>query len=698
MRAPGRSIWDVVDERLDPSRVRPRVGPWVDTAYFDARGGRDYVIAANGRDLTYYRLEPDEAALLPLMDGTRTVGEVCVERLQRTGNLDVATVTNLVRLLHAGGFLTDRYVDVPAALARATRARSPIARLGRFARSPTIEWKGAEAMTRWLHTHGLRHMFSRIAMIAGLVVAGGGVAAFLSARGHTRTLDSKAVGSAFVILLALNLLLVFVHELGHAAYLIHRGRRVRGAGFRLYFGSPSFFIDSSDVLMLKRGHRIAQSLAGPYFEAIVTGAAAIALWAWPRGALAAVLYSFVTLNYFVLFLNLVPFLELDGYWALSDALRLPDLRPRSIAFLRRDMWRKLGRRERLTRPEIGILVYGTLGTIFTVFALLSSAVFWRDTFGPIITRMTHGGLFGIVLLIVLATFVAGPLFSGIVSVLVGRVRVLRAVGNRIRFRAQRGWRTEAARLLDESPLFDDLPVDVLDDLAARVRLVGVSEQTTIVNQGDHADAMYVVRAGTVEVVERHPGARGEHSIAKLGPGDAFGELGVATGARRNASVRAITRAELFAVDKGTFDRLLADRIHVRALEPTVHELGELQALPPFAHLTLPQLSALRARGAWLRVAPGESLIRQGEPGDAFYAIGSGRVDIFADDTYLRTLGPGDYFGEIALLNDGPRTATVRATTPARIFRLDRHAFAELVADALGRTQHAATAPIVFARA
>ena len=69
--------------------------------------------------------------------------------------------------------------------------------------------------------------------------------------------------------------------------------------------------------------------------------AAIALWAFPTGRPGTMLFQFVIINYFVLFLNLVPFLELDGYWILSDALRQPDLRPDSLAFVRRDLWRKL---------------------------------------------------------------------------------------------------------------------------------------------------------------------------------------------------------------------------------------------------------------------------------------------------------------------------------------------------------------------
>jgi putative peptide zinc metalloprotease protein len=154
------------------------------------------------------------------------------------------------------------------------------------------------------------YLFSRAGMILAASIAVGGFVAFgaVAAQGRFE-FTPQSVGLGFVVLFTLNLVLVFIHELGHAALLVHYGRRVKSSGFRIYFGMPAFFIDSSDVLMLSRGQRIAQSFAGPYFEMVATGIAAIALWAWPHSGVAAVLYRFVILNYFVLLLNLAPMLD-----------------------------------------------------------------------------------------------------------------------------------------------------------------------------------------------------------------------------------------------------------------------------------------------------------------------------------------------------------------------------------------------------
>jgi CRP-like cAMP-binding protein len=74
--------------------------------------------------------------------------------------------------------------------------------------------------------------------------------------------------------------------------------------------------------------------------------------------------------------------------------------------------------------------------------------------------------------------------------------------------------------------------------------------------------------------------------------------------------------------------------------------------------------------------PGHSVFRQGERGDYFYIVQSGRAEVILDGTIVRTLGTGDCFGEIALLRDQPRTAGVRASadTHLRVSRLRRSAF------------------------
>ena len=83
----------------------------------------------------------------------------------------------------------------------------------------------------------------------------------------------------------------------------------------------------------------------------------------------------------------------------------------------------------------------------------------------------------------------------------------------------------------------------------------------------------------------------------------------------------------------------------------------------------------------MNIAPGHVLMEQGAPGDDFYALGSGRVEIIREGVKTRERGPGEHVGELALLLDQPRIATVRAITPVRAFRLDRVGFDRLLRNA-----------------
>jgi CRP-like cAMP-binding protein/Zn-dependent protease len=692
---PENGVWDRLAELLDPNRYRPKLADYVEIREFPLKWGNDYVMVANTRDLLHYRLDPSDIPLLRKMDGTRTVKEIVLEEFEASGDLDPDAITDLVRTLYEGNFLEQRYRNVDEVV---TRALDPVTERRRrartFAKTLSIEWEDANRVVQWLYDHGLRHVFLRPVVALEAIVALVGVIAFVRAtQSGDFTIGRASLAGSFVVLWLLDYVSVFVHELGHALVVVRNGRRIKSAGFMIYFGSPAFFVDGSDGLMMDRKQQIASSFAGPFAEMILASASSLIVWWFPHWFLSPTLYTAAALNYYLIILNLVPLLELDGYYILADVIQVPDLRPRSLAFLRDDLLRKIIRRERFSKQEIGLGLYGTVGVAFTIFALYSSYRYWRTLFGPLVTRLWDGGTYTRILLFALALIVIGPVIRGAISLSRSIARRLRAVWRRIRFRLETRWRVEAAELVDALPMFEDVPVEVLDELAGRVRLRTFARSQPVFRQGDRPTAFYVVRRGVLEVVEENPDTGGERSIRTLGRGDSFGELGLISNAARAATVRAVREAEVFEFDRGTFDRLLADMIHVPDFEPTLQQLADLRDQPCFAHLATEQLVELRNRGEWLTVAPGQAVIEQGDEGDSFYAVSSGKFDVVTDGDLKQTIGPGAYFGEIALLLDVPRTASVIARTPSKVFRLDREGFDRLLAGSFRRGALDPTIPV-----
>jgi MFS family permease len=116
----------------------------------------------------------------------------------------------------------------------------------------------------------------------------------------------------------------------------------------------------------------------------------------------------------------------------------------------------------------------------------------------------------------------------------------------------------------------------------------------------------------------------------------------------------------------------------RAARIPTEQLELLLGSPIFAALPAGTLEQLAEALAEVRVRAGDEVVRQGEPGDRFYLVGEGTLDVAIDGRPAQQLGPGDSFGEIALLRNVPRTATVRASTDAKLYALERGEFISAV--------------------
>ena len=123
------------------------------------------------------------------------------------------------------------------------------------------------------------------------------------------------------------------------------------------------------------------------------------------------------------------------------------------------------------------------------------------------------------------------------------------------------------------------------------------------------------------------------------------------------------------------------------------ELALLRNIPIFAPLPPVTLEQLAVNLSHVRVAAGSVVFREGDPGDRFYVVERGEVTVEPEGRPPVTLGRGDYFGEIALLRDVPRTATVRARTDAELWALERDIF---IAAVTGHAPSAQAADAVIA--
>jgi len=123
--------------------------------------------------------------------------------------------------------------------------------------------------------------------------------------------------------------------------------------------------------------------------------------------------------------------------------------------------------------------------------------------------------------------------------------------------------------------------------------------------------------------------------------------------------------------------VLATRRRLAEIDRTTapaDELGVVENVSIFAPLSIAAKERVAASVVPVAVAAGERVIRRGDAANAFYIVGEGEFAVDAGDGVTVRAHPGDFFGEIAMLRDVPRTADVTALTDSRVYRLDRDAF------------------------
>lgn len=214
-------------------------------------------------------------------------------------------------------------------------------------------------------------------------------------------------------------------------------------------------------------------------------------------------------------------------------------------------------------------------------------------------------------------------------------------------------------LLGKLSVFRSFPPATLELLASRLERQETEPGEVVVTQGDVGDRFYAIESGRFAVA-----IDGEQR-AELGPGDFFGEIALMRDVPRTATVTALGEGGvLLSLSRDDF--VPAVRIEL------------LKSLDLFRPLPPPTLEFLASKLRADEVAAGDVVIREGELGDRFYVVAEGDLTVQVGGVTRGELGPGNFFGEIALLRNGPRTATVLAREDSVLFSLTRDEFVPAV--------------------
>jgi putative peptide zinc metalloprotease protein len=679
-------VWEILRSRLDYASFVPTPLPDIERADLRRRDGSPYTVIKNphgdsgaGR---YLRLDSADVALLELMDGRRSVQEILVAHLEGAGVFAMERLARLTAAMRANGFFGEEPPPLYEKLRALVAKRDPLALaslwLKRLVLWDIARWSNAEGfvdrvyrLVGWL---AFTRIGAAVLILFGLV---GLVLWFEETR--LPSLQLVTLGGSYVLglvaLTVLQVLSISIHEAGHALAIRHFGRRVRRFGFAMYYLFPCCYVDSTDMSLASRWKRVIVSLAGPFAGLIVAAACAVVARIVPDTLAGEIAFKGASLLVFQFVLNLLPILELDGYHVLIDALDAPFLRQRALAFARGQIVRKLRRRARWTREEIGLAIFGGFAILISLATLLFAVVIWRARIVIAAHELLALGLVGVAILILIALVFIGPLAIALAARGVGTVRMVTRLAAARRARVAQHELEERVRVLARVRFLAGLPGASLAAMASHQEVERFGPGQIVFTAGDAGDRFYLVRSGRLRAI-----APDGTVFGTIVPGEGFGELALLDRTERSATVEALEPVELWSLRRGHFNRWVAERYEIAArIRASRGERSALASLPFFRGLNGQELDRISARMRTIRFAPGQVVFYAGDPGDRYYVIREGKALVtLPDGRPVRTLGPGDGFGELALLFNKPRTATVTAASGLVVAALERLDFIALV--------------------
>jgi CRP-like cAMP-binding protein len=234
--------------------------------------------------------------------------------------------------------------------------------------------------------------------------------------------------------------------------------------------------------------------------------------------------------------------------------------------------------------------------------------------------------------------------------------------------------------LRKFPLLEGLTTEQINKIADTVEVLNYNPKDVIIKKGSQGSIFYMIKEGEVRVSDVGTKFK-DHS---LGPGGYFGERALMTNEPRAATITAVKPTTLLALDKEEFQKLLGP---LQELLDYNLSMRVLSSIKMFEKLTTSEKVRLCRAFHEAQFEPNKAIVKQGDKGSKFFVLVQGHVDVLANDVKIAELGAGEYFGEMALLNNEPRKATILTKEKCKCFYVDRETFTKILGplqDVMGR--------------
>lgn len=337
----------------------------------------DYYVVKDPLSLTYFRLQPEEAYIVGLMDGRRKMREIYAAYREQYPNSDrvIEDIANFINHLGTSGLLSINaraFVDT----ARTARSRpnhwlmvwGKVVSGVLFFKVPLLDpspWLGKVV-------HALRFLWSPWCVVLSLLfIAATIVRLAINHQEFAQPGINFFSASNFLLIWVTVIFIKTCHEFGHATTCRRYGGEVHEMGFCLMCFTPCGYVDASDAWMMRhKRHKIYTTVAGVFTELNI---AAISAHLWlllPDGLARNLAFnSMLVASLNTLLFNANPLMRFDGYYVVCDWLEIPNLRGKAIAYCSYHLQRLLlGYRNRQQENMMGSETRGSVFIIYAIFA------------------------------------------------------------------------------------------------------------------------------------------------------------------------------------------------------------------------------------------------------------------------------------------------------------------------------------------
>lgn len=234
-------------------------------------------------------------------------------------------------------------------------------------------------------------------------------------------------------------------------------------------------------------------------------------------------------------------------------------------------------------------------------------------------------------------------------------------------------------LLNKIFMFAQMDMKELDVIINAMDFKKFRRGETVIKQGDDGNELYVVQHGKLTCSKMTPAGQ-TLQLKIYYPGEFFGELALLYNTPRAATITALEECELLSLDRETFNFIVKDAMikNANKFEKFLSEVQVLQGLSEYERSKLSDCLTVKT------YANGEAVIKEGEAGDMFFLVLEGRATAYKLNFHTNRqeevyqYEEKSYFGELALIRDEPRAATIIAKSQLKLACIDRNSFKRIL--------------------